>query len=326
MDYRELFAITTLVGIDGYVISNYLRKDDPGITELEIPRKIMGDRVIMVSRGAFMHSKYLRSVRAFCDCGFGTEIFRGCTSLVSVELPWEMDSVTPHMFEDCVSLKKVKLHSEVWDICEEAFAGCVSLEEIFLPQVMEIHYHAFNGCSSLRSVGFGRQDVSVAAYAFENCVNLPAETAMLTLVSGSDITEPFSGYQPFDWNTALRRDVFELAMKYGSFADINKADVLCNILARGLFEDFFPMMKINERLYRAETAEGFESLLYEIFVGECENNSEIWKYTNLWMTDKKLFPEIVAVASRRGHTEFAAMLLDYKRKRFGFIGGDDLEL
>lgn len=333
----------------GYTLKKYLMKNSSQITHFEIPSEYRSKPVTAIDDSAFSGSKFLRSaVIPDAVLELGTEVFRNCPTLTEVKLPKGIYSIPAFTFDSCFSLKKIDIPDSVTAIYGDAFAYCISLEEIVLPKNFEILDACFGSCAILRSVVFQSKGVYVNKYAFDDCPALPAETVMRALVPGDDITVPFvySGDEGFNWRTALRQDVFELAVKYDSFSQTDKSMLFYMAFLEDLFAEIYPIMRDSGWLYRGENIMGFEKLLSDTLNGESKDNPKLWENMDIWITDEKLFDGIIASAARRGETngeqtfvdkllersvkygktEVTAWLLEYKNRRFGFNGGDKFDL
>lgn len=333
----------------GYTLKKYLMKNSAQITHFEIPSEYRSKSVTAIDDSAFSGAKFLRSV-IIPDTvlELGTEVFRNCPSLTEVKLPKDIYCIPAFTFGSCFSLKKIDLPDSVTAIYGDAFADCISLEEIVLPKNFEILDACFDGCTNLRSVVFQSKGVFVSKYTFDDCTALPAETVMRALVPGDDITVPFvySDDEGFNWWTALRQDVFELAVKYDSFSQTDKSMLFYMAFLEDLFAEIYPIMRDSGWLYRAENVTGFEKLLSDTFNGESKDNPKFWENMDIWVTDEKLFDGIIASAALCGETngeqtfvdkllersvkykktEVTAWLLEYKNRRFGFDGEQTYEL
>lgn len=333
----------------GYTLTCYLMSDAADITDIEIPSEYRSKPVTEIGDSAFAGAKYLRSVIIPDSVlELGSEVFRNCKSLAKVKLPKNIYCIPAFAFDGCSSLKSIDLPDGVTAILDDAFVDCVSLEEIVLPKCFQNLDTSFSGCTSLRSVVFQSEGVYVSLYAFDDCPALPPETVMRALVPGDDITAPFVYYydKGFGWWTALRQDVFELAMKYDSFSQTNKSMLFYMIFSEELFAAYYPIMHDSGWLYREENMTGFEKLLSDIFKGESKDAPKLWENMNIWVTDEKLIDGIIASAARRGEmngertffdmllersvslgkTEATAWLLEYKNREFGFDGEEKYEL
>ncbi|MDE7280511.1 MAG: leucine-rich repeat domain-containing protein, partial [Ruminiclostridium sp.] len=150
----------------------------------------------------------------------------------------------------------------------------------------EIGSNAFAECDCLEKVEFLGDDVIFELGVFDRCSELRAENILQSLACSLDITKPFvkeEDYEPgvdFDWGQALREDVFELALKYDSFAFFDKEDILRKIAEYDLCE-LLPL---------AENAG--------------------------WSISEKLVSELLNISAENECVETTAWLLDYKNRKF----------
>ena len=81
--------------------------------------------------------------------------FKGCSDLISVELPESLTAIGNEAFANCDSLRGIKLPEKLRTIGKNAFAGCTSLEAIYVPESVEsIDETAFLGCERLIHIFF----------------------------------------------------------------------------------------------------------------------------------------------------------------------------
>lgn len=114
------------------------------------------------------------------------------------------------------------------------FFGCSTLKSAELGEGVEvIGSNAFRKCMSLESVTLPKSLRSIESCAFMESPRLPAEIVMMGLAGSTDSTKPFKHYVEFDWENALRPDVFNLALKYGSY-DSNRDLAFVQIVKRDL--------------------------------------------------------------------------------------------
>ena len=99
----------------------------------------------------------------------GCDIFMGCSSLESVEMPSLLD-VGDEMFFYCPNLKRAVL-SSAKSIDSRAFADAVSLEEVIAPEVEEIGADAFRNCHALKRAYFPKARV-IWSSVFSPCSSL----------------------------------------------------------------------------------------------------------------------------------------------------------
>ena len=97
------------------------------------------------------------------------------------------------------------------------FFGCSTLKGAELGEGVEvIGSNAFRKCMSL-SVTLPKRLRNIESCAFMESPKLPAEVVMMGLAGSPNSTKPFKHYVEYDWENALRPDVFNLALKYGSY-------------------------------------------------------------------------------------------------------------
>ena len=232
---------------NGYRIKLFNYRDDPSVTEVDIPAEYNGLPVREIGDAAFFMSKFLT---------------------------------------------RVNIPEGIEKIGNSAFCSC-GLREVTLPESLkELDTEAFLWCSELERVIFRNKDTEFGFGVFEGCLKIAAENIMQGLARSCDITKPFAT-EKFYWShevavdliwadSALRDDVFELALKYDGFALFDKENVFVEIVERNLCR-FLPL---------------------------CENAG--------WSIGKKFLGELLDISLDNGFTEITAWLLDYKNRKFGF--------
>lgn len=221
---------------DGWELAKYNYNDDPRITSIEIPEKYKFKKVKSIGAKAFSSASFLKSV-AVPDTvtNIGAAAFEYCEQLEETVLPSSLKIIDYNTFKFCGSLRKIELPAKVAVIRSFAFSKCTSLEKITLPEMLCVIYNgAFEDCVSLREVSFPDSEVTILGKAFKNCPSLSAECAMYSLIGENDLSKPFAGGAEFEWDVALREDVFKLACEYGSFENINKSELFKQLIDRGL--------------------------------------------------------------------------------------------
>ena len=124
--------------------------------------------------GVFRGCTSLESV----DLGSGIEIieqenFKGCTSLTTVIGGENITNIKTSAFEGCTSLKNVQLGKNIQFIGASAFKGCAALTNIILKgKLQQIGQSAFEGCTALSSVFFTSQLTNIGEAAFKGCASL----------------------------------------------------------------------------------------------------------------------------------------------------------
>lgn len=255
---------------NGLSLKKYLAANDIDATKIVIPSEYSGVPVTEIGFEAFARSPFIKTLfipESVCRIGGGA--FRECTRLESVHVSGSIRQLPAAVFFGCSALKCAVLCEGVEVIGNNTFRKCTSLETITLPKSLQ----------------------SIESCAFLESPRLPAEIVMMGLAGSTDHTKPFKHYVEYDWDNALRPDVFSLALKYGSY-DSNRDLALMQMVKR----DLTGYLELVER--------------------------------SGWLDDKDedYIERIMSIAVSFRKTEAAAWLLDYKRRRFGFNGGNDLEL
>ncbi|MDR1286018.1 MAG: leucine-rich repeat domain-containing protein, partial [Treponema sp.] len=109
--------------------------------------------------------------------------FEGCTSLKSLSIPKNIETIGRHAFKGCTGIKTLVLPAARIKIEEGAFEGCTALESITFrknPEGLEIDRHrragiekeAFKGCTSLKSIHFPGFFGFIEEGAFMGCAAL----------------------------------------------------------------------------------------------------------------------------------------------------------
>ena len=103
----------------------------------------------------------------------GSETFRDCFSLTSVDIPNSVTSIRYSAFNGCRTLVSVNIPNSVTSIEGEAFFNCRMLSSIIIPNsVTTIGYSAFVECSRLRSVSISNSVTTIESSTFNGCSSL----------------------------------------------------------------------------------------------------------------------------------------------------------
>ncbi|MDE6726769.1 MAG: leucine-rich repeat domain-containing protein [Oscillospiraceae bacterium] len=260
---------------DGWELIKYNYDLDPRITRLEIPSKYKFHKVKSIAPKAFGSAIYLKSVVVpETVTNIGAAAFAFCEKLTEVVLPQWLKIIDYNTFKHCTSLRHITLPAKTAVIRSFAFSGCAALEEVALPEMLCVIYNgAFEDCEQLREVRFPDSEVTILGKAFGNCPSLSAETAMYSLICANDLNKPFAGGGDFEWDVALRSDVFPLAIEHNSFTNIGKEELFKQLIDRDLI-DYMPL---------------------------AEN-----------MLNDGILDELVNYSAECGQTEFTARLLNFK--------------
>ena len=253
---------------NGYAVSEYILRHDETVHYAEIPSEYKGLPVKEIGDAAFILVRHLSEIA----------------------IPEGIRKIGANAF---------------------SFSG---IKSVSLPKSLKIiDTDAFSCCDELEQVLFQSSDVKFGFSVFDGCPKLKAENIMQGLSRSWDITKPFvpenacrdksmissGGNSPFsddeeseitvkevqfDWDGAMREDVFELAMKYDSFSRFNKGTVLEEAVKRNM-SDSLPL---------AEAAG--------------------WKLT------RGDIDRLLNISLDNGFVEITAWLLDYKNRRLKKIG------
>lgn len=255
--------------IGGLSLQKFLAADNKNVTKADIPSVHEGLAVLEVGFEAFAGARFLRSVTVPSSVSrLGGGAFRGCAALESICVHGGIRKLSASVFLGCTGLKRAELCEGVEVIGSNAFRNCTALESIAIPKSLRV----------------------IESCAFLGSPKLPAETVMMGLAGSVDYTEPFRHYAELDLDSALRDDVFTLALKYGSFRNIDRDKLVTEITRRG-----------TERYLRLAEHAGLFS-------------------------DAERLDEYISVSAKKGYAEITAWLLEYKKARFGFDGGNRYEL
>lgn len=198
----------------GCILRLFYSKNDPSVTDIEIPSEYKGKPVVAIASAAFSRSEFLRSVK----------------------LPDTVEDIGIRTFYGCEKLKKAEFPGSLKSIRMLAFFGS-GLQQIALPDGLErIDKSAFHCCFYLEKVDFGKGSPRFEDNIFENCPIISAENVLQGLARSVDITKPFPKGSHFEWDKVLRDDVFRLVLKYDSFALCDKDIVFRNIVRLELAE------------------------------------------------------------------------------------------
>lgn len=211
----------------------------------------------------------------------GLSAFFSCR-MKSVILPKNIKTISRGAFSSCHDLENIDFPDSLKEIESHAFWGC-GFKTLTFPSGLErIDYKAFAYCEKLEKVDFQKGSPFIEFFVFERCPKLSAENILQGLACSTDITKPFPNVNYFNWDSALREDIFTLAMKYDSFALFDKEKVLQKIVEWNLSE-LLPLT---------------------------ENAG--------WNITEECMEELLEISLDNDFVETTAWLLDYKNRKMGF--------
>jgi hypothetical protein len=99
--------------------------------------------------------------------------FRGCTSLLRIEIPSSVEVIGYGGFLGCTSLEDILFSADSHVKEMYGFCGCTSLLWIEIPSSVEvIGYGGFLGCTSLNEILFSRDTHQKEPSGFRECASL----------------------------------------------------------------------------------------------------------------------------------------------------------
>jgi len=99
--------------------------------------------------------------------------FKYCAALISIKIPYGINSIENYAFSDCTGLTTVEIPTSVTSIGGAAFYRCTGLTSIEIPpSVTNIGTNAFYGCTGLTSIEIPESVITIGEYAFYWCSGL----------------------------------------------------------------------------------------------------------------------------------------------------------
>ncbi|MBQ9356845.1 MAG: leucine-rich repeat domain-containing protein [Prevotella sp.] len=226
--------------------------------------------ITSIPEGWFMNHTALKEVQFASDTHM-TELpknlFKGCTGLTKVTLPYTVTTIGQNAFSGCTSITSINLDVATWlrTIPSQCFYGCSAMTAFSVPDfVTTVGSKAFGNMTALAEVSLGKglTAATLATDAFDGSNNI----TKLTLDCNDIVSQSYQG-------TA------NLLVKYG----FNKVETLC----------FGPnIKKIGDTAFeRSQTitgiefaAEGLEAIEPYAFF-ECKNLETIGTHDWSWGQD-----------------------------------------
>ena len=119
----------------------------------------------------------------------GSEAFKGCTSLKTVEIPNTVISIADSAFNGCTALSSISIPNSVTQISDYAFRGCESLTNITIPtNVTIIGSSAFRSCTNLIEIIIPNSVITIGDSAFNDCTALAKVVLPNNLTTISEYT------------------------------------------------------------------------------------------------------------------------------------------
>ena len=123
-------------------------------------------------------------IESISDIRLASNLFKGFTDLVSVDVGSGVKKIPTGCFSNCSSLKTVVLHEGVTSIGQNAFYSCSSLTDVNMPSSLTtIGRTAFDCCTSLREIVIPLNVSTIEAYAFD-------DTGKLAILIEASVAQP----------------------------------------------------------------------------------------------------------------------------------------
>lgn len=146
--------------------------------DVEIPSTVSDGEneftVIEISESAFLNCSELTSLKMPASITLlGTNIFKFCRALRTVELSPALTEISIYAFRGCSSLEQIDIPISVKQIGNYAFAECSSLTSVKVPEtVTAVGMGVFRNCTSLRSIDLPLNLTEIPNSAFSGCSGL----------------------------------------------------------------------------------------------------------------------------------------------------------
>ena len=145
-------------------------------SNIVIPSSYLGKPVIHI--GDFRDCDTLVSIEIPNSIiSISSNAFYHCEHLTSVTIPNSITSIEQGTFNACTRLTSINIPNSVTKLGYYAFSNCLSLPSIEIPNsVTSIGDSAFKGCTSLSSIKIGKGVTSIGPESFSNCTSLTSIT------------------------------------------------------------------------------------------------------------------------------------------------------
>ena len=171
------------------------------------------------------------------DIRLCTNLFKGLTELVSIDLGTGVKKIPTNCFYNCSKLETVVLHDGVTSIGQAAFLQCSSLKSINMPSSLAtIGRQAFDYCYSLGEIVIPMSVSTIEAYAFD-------ESGRLAILIEASVSQP-------GWN------------QYWSGASTSNKQIIYDYVSSGVSGDF----------RYAKTSNGVTDAIYILGLAEGSTN------------------------------------------------------
>ncbi len=350
MDIDELFGFEECE--KGYILKDYLLKDDPSVKEVEIPSEYNEKPIISIGLDAFLLSRYLCSVKinegieeiganAFMSCKNLKSVilprslkkiylsaFNNCKKMKDIVFPDGIEFIDNHVFMGCKSLRSVELPQSLTELGKSVFSDCTGLRSVVIPpKIKVIRYNSFGNCENLESIEFPKGVMEIERYAFYRCglrsVKFPSGLKKI----GNGAFHHCLKLEKVDFGKGspwLAEDVFEHCPKLSAenviqglarSADITKPFPRGNRFEWDLVlrEDVFALAI----KYNSFALYDKGNVLQEIVKRNLIQFLPMTENAG-WDISEKCMGELLNISAQKGFVEITAWLLDFKNRKIGF--------
>lgn len=158
---------------DGYALVKYTKGLTKQSDNVVIPDTYNGKNVVAIGESSFKNTS-VKSVTLPQNLeSIKSKAFYGCENLESIYIPQNVTEIRASAFENCTNLKIVSLPNGIVDIRASAFKNDTKLVGIELPESLEyLGASAFSHCSSLQEITIPSKVIEINGQTFEYCTSL----------------------------------------------------------------------------------------------------------------------------------------------------------
>ena len=131
---------------------------------------VIPEGVTEIGDNAFRGCDTLISIEVSDDVRtIGKRAFKECKLLRSARLPRKLKGLRNNAFESCIALEGIDLPDSLTDIGDRLFCDCKKLKTIRLPKgIKRIHLRMFSGCTLLENIELPESVQFIESYAFDH--------------------------------------------------------------------------------------------------------------------------------------------------------------
>ena len=192
----------------------------------------------------------------------GENAFAGCTNLQSAHIPESVKAIGPKAFYNCAALTSINMSNNVRLLGDKAFVGCDGLTK----PVYNIRIFAFMPRNYKGAYAIPEGIISIAAYAFNECISETGTTSL------SELTIPSS---------VVRIGECALGAKLDKITCLATVPPVCNPLAFAMYFEESGVWLVNQSLMNTT---------YSIPLYVPEESIEDYKVADVWKDFFNILP------------------------------------